>query len=151
MKGRFSNQNNASQPAACPVILYKAVIARPEPDGTWWRTGGEVKGKDANGVGTLEHGLYNRRPLIRTPRLNWHPRQFKWTRPFRWKTKSGFCTWPPHSVFTLLTGWKERPLRKGVERSGPFGRPCPKIYPLHKDWSERVGNNMNCEWCTLLS
>jgi len=23
--------------------------------------------------------------------LNWHPRRFKWTRPFRWKTKSGFC------------------------------------------------------------
>jgi hypothetical protein len=33
-------------------------------------------------------------PLIRTPRLpvvNWHPCRFKWTRPFRWKTKSGFC------------------------------------------------------------
>jgi len=24
-------------------------------------------------------------------RLNWHPRRFKWTCPFRWKTKSGFC------------------------------------------------------------
>jgi len=24
-------------------------------------------------------------------RLNWRPRRFKWTRPFRWKTKSGFC------------------------------------------------------------
>ena len=24
-------------------------------------------------------------------RLNWRPRQFKWTRPFRRKTKSGFC------------------------------------------------------------
>jgi hypothetical protein len=24
-------------------------------------------------------------------RLNWHPRRFKWTRPFRGKTKSGFC------------------------------------------------------------
>jgi len=23
--------------------------------------------------------------------LNWNPRRFKWTRPFRWKTKSGFC------------------------------------------------------------
>ena len=23
-------------------------------------------------------------------RLNWHPRRFKWTRPFCWKTKSGF-------------------------------------------------------------
>ena len=25
-------------------------------------------------------------------RLNWRPCRFKWTRPFRWKTKSGFCT-----------------------------------------------------------
>jgi len=24
-------------------------------------------------------------------RLNWHSRRFQWTRPFRWKTKSGFC------------------------------------------------------------
>jgi len=24
-------------------------------------------------------------------RLNWRPRHFKWTRPFRRKTKSGFC------------------------------------------------------------
>jgi len=24
-------------------------------------------------------------------RLNWRPRRFKWTRPFRWKAKSGFC------------------------------------------------------------
>ena len=24
-------------------------------------------------------------------RLNWRTCQFKWTRPFRWKTKSGFC------------------------------------------------------------
>ena len=24
-------------------------------------------------------------------RLNWLPRRFKWTRPFLWKTKSGFC------------------------------------------------------------
>jgi len=25
-------------------------------------------------------------------RLNWYPRPFKWTRPFRRTTKSGFCT-----------------------------------------------------------
>jgi len=24
-------------------------------------------------------------------RLNWHPSWYKWTRPFRWKTESGFC------------------------------------------------------------
>ena len=29
-------------------------IARSKPDGKWWRTGGEVKGKDANGVGSQQ-------------------------------------------------------------------------------------------------
>jgi len=24
-------------------------------------------------------------------RLNWQPRRYKWTRPFRWKIESGFC------------------------------------------------------------
>jgi len=46
---------------------------------------------------TSEHGV----PSIITAdahtstassRLNWRPRRFKWTRPFRRKTKSGFCT-----------------------------------------------------------
>jgi hypothetical protein len=29
--------------------------------------------------------------LTASSRLNWRPRRFKWTRPFRRKTKSGFC------------------------------------------------------------
>ena len=36
-------------------------------------------------------------------RLNWHPRRYKWTRPFRWKSESGFCacaiTFHLHSTF----------------------------------------------------
>jgi len=69
-------------------------------DGTWWRTGGEVKGKLANGVGTLhttsEHGVStittaDAHTSAASSRLNWRPRRFKWTRPFRRKTKSGFC------------------------------------------------------------
>ena len=76
--------------------------ARSEPGGIRWRTGGEVKGKLANGVGsqyshaTSERGLSS---IIRadaytsaaSSRLNWRPHRFKWTRPFRGKTKSGFC------------------------------------------------------------
>ena len=38
-------------------------------------------------------------------RLNWHPRRDKWTRPFRWKTESGFCacaiTFRLHSTWFL--------------------------------------------------
>ena len=71
-------------------------------DDTRWRTGGEVKGKLANGVdsqypshylGTwcIQH-YYRWYITAASSRLKWRPRLFKWTRPFRRKTKSGFCT-----------------------------------------------------------
>jgi len=70
-------------------------------DGRRWRMGGEVKGKLANGVtSTLhtisEHGISsittaNAHNSAASSRLNWRPRRFKWTRPFRRRTKSGFC------------------------------------------------------------
>jgi len=69
-------------------------------DDTWRRTGGEVKGKLANGVGTQYPSHYLGTWCITTAdahtsaassRLNWRPRRFKWTRPFRRKMKSGFC------------------------------------------------------------
>ena len=45
---------------------------------------------------TLEHGVSSITTAdVHTSaagsRLNWRPRWFKWTRPFRRKTKSGFC------------------------------------------------------------
>jgi hypothetical protein len=75
---------------------------RLKPDGTRWRTGGEVKGKLANGLGsqyshtTLERGVSSittadAHTSAASSQLNWHPRRFKWTCPFRRKTKSGFC------------------------------------------------------------
>jgi hypothetical protein len=71
-------------------------------DGTRWRTGGEVKGKLAIGVctntlhTTSEHGVpsittADAHTSVASNRLKWRPRRFKWTRPFRQKTKSGFC------------------------------------------------------------
>jgi len=44
-------------------------------------------------VGTRSIQLLSNYPHSSTAssRLNWHRRRFKWTRPFRWKTKSGFC------------------------------------------------------------
>jgi len=51
----------------------------------------------ANTLALYRNSLYPALlPLMRTPRLpaaDWTdtPRQFKWTRPFRRKTKSGFC------------------------------------------------------------
>jgi hypothetical protein len=77
-------------------------ILRSECGGTRWRPGGEVKGKLANGVGsqyshtTSERGVFSitnadAHTSAASSRLMWlHPR-FKWTRPFRLQTKSGFC------------------------------------------------------------
>ena len=69
---------------------------------TWWRTGGEVKEKLASGVGSQYSHATSKRGLSSITqadahtsaagsRLNWRPHRFKWTRPFRGKTKSGFC------------------------------------------------------------
>ena len=76
--------------------------AHSEPGGTWWRTGGEVKRKLANGVGsqysqaTSEHGISiitkaDAYTSAANSWLNWRPHRFKWTRPFWGKTNSGFC------------------------------------------------------------
>jgi len=75
---------------------------RLKPDGTRWRTGGEVKGKLANGVDSQYSHITSKCGVScitnadeHTPaassRLNWRPCRFKWTRPFRRETKSGFC------------------------------------------------------------
>jgi hypothetical protein len=45
---------------------------------------------------TSEHGVSSittadSHASVASTRLNWRPRRFKWTRPFRRKTKSGFC------------------------------------------------------------
>jgi hypothetical protein len=45
---------------------------------------------------TSEHGVSSiitadAHTSVASSRLNWSPRRFKWTRPFRRKTKSGFC------------------------------------------------------------
>jgi len=45
---------------------------------------------------TLKHGVSSittadAHTSAASSRLNWCPRRFKWTRPFRRKTKSGFC------------------------------------------------------------
>ena len=45
---------------------------------------------------TSEHGVSSittadAHTSAASSRMNWSPRRFKWTRPFRQKTKSGFC------------------------------------------------------------
>jgi hypothetical protein len=86
------------------MILAGIILSRVQLkcDGTRWLAGGEVKGKLANGVGshysytTSEHGASSSTTAdahtsAASSRLNWRPCRFKWTRPLRRKTKSGFC------------------------------------------------------------
>jgi hypothetical protein len=60
---------------------------------------------------TLEHGVSSitttdAHTSAASSRLNWRPRQFKWTCPFCWKMKSGFCvcaiTFQMHSTTILF-------------------------------------------------
>jgi hypothetical protein len=71
-------------------------------DGTRWRTGREVKGKVANGVGIqysshylgtwcIQHYYRDAHTSAAGSRLNWRPRRLKWTRLFRRKKKSAVC------------------------------------------------------------
>jgi hypothetical protein len=72
----------------------------------WWHTVTHGRGSEgetgemewvANTLHTTsEHGVSSittvdeHTPAV-SSRLHWRPRRFKWTRPFRRKTKSGFC------------------------------------------------------------
>jgi hypothetical protein len=68
-------------------------------------------------------------------RLNWRPRRFKWTRPFRRKMKSGFCacaiTFQTQSTFCLW--WSQ-------------GRPVPE----GRDWFCMMPHWTRC-YCSRLS
>jgi hypothetical protein len=101
-------------------------------DGTRWRTGGEVKGKLANGVGSQYFSHYigtccvssittaDAYTLAPSSRLNWRPtRRFKWTRPFCRKTKSGFCacaiTFQLASIYSGI--WELYPTAHSIQNS----------------------------------
>ena len=91
----------------CFVSLFGETVncsgrVRLKPDGTRWRTGWEVRGKLANGVGsqyshtTSECGVSSitntdAHTAADSSRLNWRPRRFKWTRTFQRNTETGFC------------------------------------------------------------
>ena len=107
------------------IIIHNLCRARLKPDGTRWRTGGEVKGKLANGVGsqyshtTSEGGVSmitnaDAHTSAASSRLNWLPRRFKWTRPFRRKTKSGFCACAISFQMSYTSRWGQWPCHRSV-------------------------------------
>jgi len=62
-------------------------------EGKWW---GNWRMKWVANHTTSEHGVSSitnadAHTSAASSRLNWRPRRFKWNRPFRRKTKSGFC------------------------------------------------------------
>ena len=88
----------------CGVVWYVSRV-QLKCDGTRWCTGGVVKGKLAIGMGSqypshylgtwcIQH-YYRMCAHRRLPAVDWTdaPRWFKWTRPFRRKTKSDFYAW----------------------------------------------------------
>ena len=112
-------------------LMTKLFWVHLKPDGTRWCTGGEVKGKLANGVGsqyshtTSERGVSSitntdAHTSAASSWLNWHPRRFKWTCPFQRKTKSGFCacaimfqmhsTTKLHGIKTITASFLFQPL-----------------------------------------
>jgi len=52
------------------LLVCTVGIARSEPDGTRWLAGGEVKGKDANGVGSQQPSTV-RRNTVYTIAVRW--------------------------------------------------------------------------------
>jgi len=61
-----------------------------------WRGNWQMEWVASNLHTTSEHGVSSITTAVphtstNSNQLNWRPRRFKWTRPFRRKTKSGFC------------------------------------------------------------
>jgi len=90
---------------------------------------------------TSEHGVSSittadGRTSAASSRLNWRPCQFKWTRPFRQKTKSGFCacaiTFQMHSTSYRLVArsipWLLHPWGNSPQY------PLIKLLPISSEW-----------------
>jgi hypothetical protein len=107
------------------LMIIRGVRLQLKCDGTRWRTGAEVKGKLANGVGSqypshylgtwcIQHYYRWCAHLGCQMSTELTPRRFKWTRPFSRKKKSGFCacaiTFQLASTEKLLTWRLERQL-----------------------------------------
>jgi hypothetical protein len=71
---------------------YMVTYGKGSEGGNWW-----MECIASTRHATSEHGVSGISTAVMHTsaagsRLNWCPRWFKWTRPFRQKTKSGFCT-----------------------------------------------------------
>jgi hypothetical protein len=88
------------------------VMAHGEAREGKWRANWRMEWVASTLYTTSEHGVssittVDAHTSAASSRLNWRPCRFKWTRPFRRKTKSGFCasaiTFQLTSTNSLLT------------------------------------------------
>jgi hypothetical protein len=91
----------AKRRTRCGMTRWRVQLKR---DGTRWRREGKWRGNwriewvASTLHTTSEHGVSSittadPHTSAASSRLNWRPCRFKWTRPFRRKTKPGFCAW----------------------------------------------------------
>jgi len=86
-------------PTQSSVLLVDSswnVMAQVDAREGKWRGNWRVEWVASTLHTTSEHGVSSittadAHTSASSSRLNWRPRRFKWTRPFRRKTKSGFC------------------------------------------------------------
>ena len=87
----LKESNTTLQCIVWQILKCCVCIAHAGSYGTRRRTGGEVKGKYANGVGSQSSCIHTPHSSTASSWLNWPTRRLKWTRPFRRKANSGFC------------------------------------------------------------
>jgi hypothetical protein len=110
------------------MVRSEGYTVRLKPDGKRWHREGKWRGKwrmewvTSTLHTTLEHGVSSittadGHTSTLSSWLNWRPRRFKWTRPFRRKTKSGFlrvCHHISNAVYIAvkIIVWDMRLLRR---------------------------------------
>ena len=113
-----------------PILHFMSIFPQIRPVEMWWHTVKHGRGSEwgnwriewvASTLHTTsEHGVSSittadAHTSAASSRLNWRPRRFKWTRPFRRKTKSGFLR-VCHHISTGL-----------YSHLSNFSRPVPSI------------------------
>ena len=103
-----------SQHSYCSIESSWNVMAHGDEGEGKWRGNWRMKWVACTLHTTSEYGVFSittadAHTSAASSRLNWRPRRFKWTRPFRWKTKSGLCacaiTFQTQSTFRETSGY----------------------------------------------
>ena len=98
---------------------------------------------------TSEHGVSSittadAHTSAATSRLNWRPRRFKWTCPFRRKTKSSFCA----CAITFQLAFTAAKLWNG--RLGFHSGHCRNFYHMHR-FCAGSGSHTSMTWAPSMA